>query len=70
MVNNTPIAPGYRSTYGGTLLQRGDDWLVLTAMSTHGNAGGIWALAAMTAPNASGYAQHSDLPLSPLCHQT
>ena len=41
--------------YGGTLLKRGDsDWIVLTAMSTRGNAGGVWALAALTATDPAG----------------
>jgi hypothetical protein len=53
MVNNTLISPGYISTYGGTLLKRAADWLVLTAMSTRGNGGGIWALAAMTSNGSS-----------------
>jgi hypothetical protein len=63
MADNIPISPGYISTYGGTLLKRKSDWLVLTAMSTRGNAGGIWALAAMTSngsdpdPAASGYSR-------------
>ena len=49
MVDNPTIAPGYRTAYGGTLLQRREhDWLVLTAFSTPGNAGGAWALAALT----------------------
>ena len=48
MVNNTLISPGYVSTYGGTLIKRASGWLVLSAISTHGNGGGIWGLAAMT----------------------
>ena len=48
MVNNTEIFPGYVSTYGGTLIKRASGWLVLSAISTHGNGGGIWGLAAMT----------------------
>jgi hypothetical protein len=48
MIDNTIISPGYVTTYGGTLLKRANDWLVLSAMSTRGNGGGIWALAAMT----------------------
>lgn len=53
MTNNTVIAPGYVTTYGGTLLKRASGWLVLSAMSTHGNSGGIWALAAMTSNGTS-----------------
>ena len=47
MTDNTLIPPAYLSTYGGTLLQRRTDWIVLSAMSTRGNAGGVWALAVM-----------------------
>jgi len=45
-----PIFPGYEVTYGGTLLKRKHDWLVLAAMSRKANTGGIWALVAMTSP--------------------
>lgn len=45
--DNKEIFPGYITTYGGTLLKRKDDWVVLSAISTRGNAGGIWALASM-----------------------
>ena len=44
----------YKRIYGGTLLRRKNDWLILAAMSTSQNAGGTWALVAMTAPEASG----------------
>lgn len=54
MHQNGALPYKYRTTYGGTLLQRDADWLVLTAISTAGNAGGVWGLAALTAPNASG----------------
>ena len=53
MVNNTEIFPAYVSTYGGTLIKRASGWLVLSAISTHGNGGGIWGLAAMTSNSSS-----------------
>lgn len=55
MKQNGNLPYQYRTTYGGTVLQRGPgDWLVLTAVSTKGNRGGVWALAALTATNVTG----------------
>lgn len=48
------LPPRYKRVYAGTLIRRASDWLVLAAMSTPGNAGGMWALICMTAPEASG----------------
>jgi hypothetical protein len=44
----------YRRVYGGTLLRRTSDWLVLAAISTAHNAGGTWGLCALTAPSPAG----------------
>eukprot|EP00039_Didymoeca_costata_P024733 m.11272 g.11272 ORF g.11272 m.11272 type:complete len:702 (+) comp4411_c0_seq1:231-2336(+) len=52
--NNTPISPGYRMVYGGSLIRRSSDWLIVSAMSTAGNAGGMWAMVAMSSPNPYG----------------
>lgn len=51
---NGDLPFSYRTTYGGTLLRRTKDWLVLTAISTSGNSGGVWGLAALTAESVSG----------------
>ena len=48
------ISPGYRRVYGGTLLRRAHTWLVLAAMSTAGNSGGMWGLCALTASSPRG----------------
>ena len=58
MQNNTPITmvpggPSYLTTYGGTLIKRSRDWLVLSAISQRGNIGGIWGLAAMVSKGKS-----------------
>ena len=39
----------YKRVYLSTLLRREADWLILSAMSTPGNAGNSWALVAFTA---------------------
>jgi hypothetical protein len=49
-----PILNRYVRAYGGTLIQRAHDWIVVHAMSTPGNAGGTWAMACMTAPRPEG----------------
>jgi hypothetical protein len=49
-----PILGRYVRAYGATLLRRERDWIVLHMMSTPGNAGGTWALAAMTAERPEG----------------
>jgi hypothetical protein len=49
-----PILGVYVRAYASTLLKRRDDWLILHMMSTPGNAGGTWALFAMTAPSVTG----------------
>jgi hypothetical protein len=53
-VGTAPILGCYVRTYGGTLLRRKSDWLILTAMSTSKNNGGTWAMAAMTAERPDG----------------
>jgi hypothetical protein len=52
--NQAPLAGCYVRVYGGTLLRRKSDWLVLCMMSTPHNQGGTWALAAMTADRPQG----------------
>ncbi|MCC6729129.1 MAG: hypothetical protein IT208_07300 [Chthonomonadales bacterium] len=49
-----PIRGRYVRAYASTLFRRRRDWLILHMMSTPGNVGGIWALCAMTAPEAGG----------------
>jgi len=44
----------YKRLYGGTLVKRQNDWLILSAMSLPRNAGGTWAMAGLTAPRADG----------------
>lgn len=41
----------YRRVYGSTIFKRKNDFLILSASSTPGNAGGTWALCALTAVN-------------------
>jgi hypothetical protein len=58
-VTQTPIFGRYVRTYAASLFHRPNAdasgrVLVLTAMSSHGNAGGTWALAALTAPCPEG----------------
>ena len=48
------LAPGYKRVYASTLVRRRNDWLILADMSTPGNAGGMWAFVALTAPDARG----------------
>ena len=49
-----PILGRYVRSYAGTLIQRGKDWIVLCMMSTPGNKGGVWSMAAMTAIQPEG----------------
>lgn len=65
MINNSVIPPGYLTTYGGTLIKRESDWIVLTAMSTRGNAGGTWALAVLIAAKPEGIYSPPKLLLYP-----
>jgi hypothetical protein len=44
----------YKRVYAPTLFRRKNDWLILADMSTPRNAGGTWALVAMTAENPAG----------------
>ncbi len=44
----------YKRVYAPTLFRRKNDWLILADMSTPRNAGGTWALVAMTAAKPSG----------------
>lgn len=53
-VGSAVILGRYVRTYGGTLLRRKNDWLILTAMSTSRNSGGTWAMAGMTAVRPEG----------------
>lgn len=53
-VGQKPLLGRYVRTYAGTLVKRKNDWLALFMMSTHGNAGGTWAMAAMSAPKPEG----------------
>ena len=50
----TPILGQYVRAYAPTLFRRKNDWLILHAMSTAGNAGGMWAMACMTSPDPHG----------------
>ena len=59
-VNNTPLDHGFVKLYGGTIVQREHDWLIVSAIG-----GGSWGLAGMTAPNASGPYSHPVLLLWP-----
>lgn len=52
--NQEPLLGRYVRMYAATLLRRRNDWLVLAMMSTPGNAGGTWALVAMTASQPDG----------------
>jgi hypothetical protein len=49
-----PILGRYVRAYASTLIRRKRDWLIIHMMSTPGNAGGTWALFAMTALEAVG----------------
>lgn len=44
----------YRRVYGSTLFKRKNDFLILSASSTPGNAGGTWALCALTTADPQG----------------
>lgn len=55
----------YKRVYAPTLLKRKNDWLILADMSTPRNAGGTWALVAMTAPKPSGSYSPPELLLYP-----
>ena len=59
-VDNTPMDHGFVKLYGGTIIQRKHDWLIVSAIG-----GGSWAMAGMTAPNASGPYSHPKLLLWP-----
>lgn len=48
------IAGIYWRRYASTLIRRKHDWMIIHMLSTKGNAGGVWALAAMTAPHTEG----------------
>ena len=48
------IGGHYVRTYGGTLVRRKADWLIISAMSTPRNAGGTLAQVAMTAQKPEG----------------
>jgi len=49
-----PLLGRYVRAYAGTLIRREKDWLILFMMSTPGNAGGVWAMAGMTAAKPEG----------------
>jgi hypothetical protein len=52
---NQPLLLGkYSRVYAATLFRRSTDWIILAMMSTKGNAGGSWALVALTAQNPAG----------------
>ena len=59
-VDNTPLDHGFVKLYGGTIIQREHDWLIVSAIG-----GASWAMAGMTAPNASGPYSHPTLLLWP-----
>lgn len=45
----------YQMVYGGSLFKRSaSDWLILAAISTHGNGGGTWGMCCLTASSPSG----------------
>lgn len=51
----SPLVHGvYKRTYASTLVKRSNDWIILTMMSTPRNAGGLWALVALTADRPEG----------------
>ncbi|OGD19636.1 MAG: hypothetical protein A2W03_02350 [Candidatus Aminicenantes bacterium RBG_16_63_16] len=55
----------YKRVYAPTLFRRKNDWLILADMSTPRNAGGTWALVAMTAAKPSGPYSPPELLLYP-----
>jgi hypothetical protein len=55
----------YKRVYAPTLFKRKNDWLILADMSTPRNAGGTWALVAMTAANPSGPYSRPELLIYP-----
>ena len=59
-VDNTPMDHGFVKLYGGTIIQRSSDWLIVSAIG-----GASWAMAGMTAPNAAGPYSHPTLLLWP-----
>ena len=64
--SNQPLILGkYKRVYAPTLFKRKNDWLILADMSTPRNAGGTWALVAMTAANPSGPYSPPELVLYP-----
>lgn len=60
-----PILGRYQRVYAGTLIRRKNDWLILADMSSARNAGGTWALVAMTAKSPAGPYTPPELLLYP-----
>jgi hypothetical protein len=58
----------YKRVYAPTLFKRENDWLILADMSTARNAGGTWALIAMTAKSPAGPYSPPELLLYPQSH--
>ncbi|MCL4507076.1 MAG: hypothetical protein M1434_03200 [Chloroflexi bacterium] len=50
----SPLLGIYVRAYAPTLIQRQNDWIILHAMSTAGNAGGSWAMACMASSAPDG----------------
>ena len=63
----TVIGGRYLRTYGGTLIRRKTDWLILSAMSTPRNGGGTWGQIVMAAKKPEG---PWSKPLLLLCPQS
>ena len=56
----------YQMVYGGTIFKRSsNDWLILSAISTHNNGGGTWGLCYLTASSPSGPWSSPELLLYP-----
>ncbi|MFD0715583.1 hypothetical protein [Paenibacillus sp. GCM10027626] len=55
----------YKRCYAPTLLRRRHDWLLLTDMSTPGNRGGTWGMAALTSERPEGPYTGPELLLYP-----